>query len=98
MNVMRRFTFSYRLVLLFVVGLCSLAVAGEFVEGTIPSDAEPSLGSLVRGFVQGSSEQSTDERLSHILNHLFNAVRTDPLRQVPLAVFRRGSVRTALKR
>jgi hypothetical protein len=60
---------TYSLVLLFVVGLCHAAVAGEFVGASAVSDEARSLGSLVRGYVQGSSSQSPDELLSQVLNH-----------------------------
>ena len=66
---MSRFMVTYSLVLLFVVGLCHAAVAGEFVGASAVSDEARSLGSLVRGYVQGSSSQSPDELLSQVLNH-----------------------------
>ena len=68
-NTMRRSIVAYRLVLLWVVGLCPTAIAGEFVGATAVSDEARSLGSLVRSYLQESSDQSPDELLARILNH-----------------------------
>ena len=76
MKIMRGFICKYILMLWCVVGLCPTAVAEEFVEGATPSDAERSLSSLVRGYVQGSSEQSTDKLVPQILNHPGANVKT----------------------
>ena len=75
---MCRCIFTYGLMLFFVVGLCSGAVAGNIVGAAAVSDEGKYLPSLVRSYFQESSGQAPDELLSRILNHrvpIFNLLK-----------------------
>ncbi len=60
---------KYSFVLFVVVGLCSVFGAEVFVVEAMSSEEQGSLQHMVRDYVQGSTEHSSDELLSQILTH-----------------------------
>ena len=65
MNNMRRCVLTYSLSWFLVVGLCPMA-AGQDV---VVSDDARSLASLVQGYIQGGTAESSEEILQAILQH-----------------------------
>ena len=58
-----------RFALFAIVSLCLLFGAEVFVVAAMPSEEQPSLQHMVLDYVQGSTEHSSDELLSQILEH-----------------------------
>lgn len=69
MNSMRRFILTYGISLFLVTGLFSATVGEDSVGAAVVFDDAQSFDSLVRDYVQGSSESSHDVLLSQILKH-----------------------------